>query len=246
MGLEAWKKSPDYGTNGRGSGGIMLYPKLTMEVFDKNAKSRMRVNLACRLFGMSIVKCIKEHVPAEEQQQYASYILLANKINRFVDIMTAKNGCGIIDSSTHQHIEELFDFVKFLHMWREQCLVRKERYEFLPQQTYEDLCWVAIGTASIAMLQLPEGESMVQSRGGSDHLEELFCMMKNKNACASAQDSNSILARQCSASFMSLIRSRKSNGEGRKVFTTNEVQAFKVQRPNIKQTARIQQGNTDE
>ena len=37
---------------------------------------------------------------------------------------------------------------------------------------------------------------------------------------------------------MSLYRSRKSNGEGRKVFSVNEVQTFKVQRPKIQRTER--------
>lgn len=196
----------------------------------------MRVGLACRAFGNSIVKCITSY--ASSVDAYASYILLAKKTNRFVDIMAAKNGCVNIDSSTHPHVHELLDFAKFHHMWREQAKAVNNRWLYLPESTYQDLCWAAVGTALIAMTHLPEGETMVQSRGGSDHLEESFCMAKNKNSCATAQDTNSIMARNCSASFMSLYRSRKSNGEGRKVFSVNEVQTFKVQRPKIQRTER--------
>lgn len=213
-----------------------LPSELSLEVFQKNPKSRMRVGLACRVFGDSMTKCITHY--ASPVDAYASYILLAKKTNRFVDIMTAKKGCVNINSSTHPHVYELFDFVKFHHMWREQSLALDNRWLYLPESTYEDLCWTAIGTALIAMTHLPEGETMAQSRGGSDHLEESFCMAKNKNSCATALDTNAIMARNCSASFMSLYRSRKSNGEGRKVFSVNEVQSFKVRRPKIEHTAR--------
>eukprot|EP00985_Skeletonema_marinoi_P022331 scaffold14262_cov240-Skeletonema_marinoi.AAC.2 len=132
--------------------------------------------------------------------------------------MTAKKDCVNINSSTHIHVYELFDFVKFHHMWREQSPALDNRWLYLPESTYEDLCWTAIGTALIAMTHLPEGETMAQSRGGSDHLEESFCMAKNKNSCATALDTNAIMARNCSA--------------------VNEVQSFKVRRPKIEHTAR--------
>ena len=232
MPYEAYKNSSDYK-----SSGLMIYKKLSKEVFVKNAKNKMRVYLACRAFGNTIIRCIQENVNQEDLPAYESYILLSKKINRFVDIMTAKNGCHHIKSGSDVLVYELFDFVGFLHMWRNQTIVIGNPWLFLPYSTYEDLCWTALGTALIAMTRLPEGQTMVQSRGGLDHLEESFCMAKNKNPCATAYDSGSIMARNSpaasSASLVTRFRSRKSNGEGRKTHTVNEVQAFKVVRPKI-------------
>eukprot|EP00985_Skeletonema_marinoi_P022498 scaffold14391_cov74-Skeletonema_marinoi.AAC.1 len=56
-----------------------LPSELSLEVFQKNPKSRMRVGLACRAFGDSMTKCITQY--ASPVDAYASYILLAKKTN---------------------------------------------------------------------------------------------------------------------------------------------------------------------
>eukprot|EP00956_Cyclotella_meneghiniana_P002427 scaffold2741_cov56-Cyclotella_meneghiniana.AAC.1 len=138
MAYDIWKRTPDADPNLRAQ--IMLFPKLTREVFLLNSKSRMRTPLAARAQGNSVVKMILKYHDLNNKRasidSYASFILHCSMTDKWFDILNAKTekGCDVITSANHRHIYELLDYVNFLTQWKNQV----EPYQFFPVTTYQD------------------------------------------------------------------------------------------------------------
>lgn len=233
MGYDAYKRTIDY----KSESSTQLYPKLSVDVFEKTSKSRMRVGLAARAVGTSMKRCLENYgqqVKKASPNTFDSYILLCEKTDRFIDIMNGNNkgnkGCSLIDSPNHPHLYELLDYVKFLHQWKAQCYACKERYFYFPNSCHEDTCWVALSLVIMARKQLPEGFAIVQSRGGTDNLEKTFATSRQKNSGAGAQQTDGNLSNQDGAALQDMMRSSRSNVEKRKIFRMGEIEGCKVKK----------------
>ena len=236
MGADAWAQCPD----AKESGDFMVYPKLSREVFEKNAKSRMRVGLAARAQGGSIVKCIQNYGHKNSKAgnslvPYRSYILHSQYTDHFFDVMNGDrdSGCENINARDHRHVFDLLNYVRFHHLWRSQARNAVDFNFYFPESTYEDICWTSIGIVLVARLQLPAETTMIQRHHGSDHLEETFRAARNANSGATAKDTDSILARQRSEALLALIRGRKANGDARKRFNVSELGCLKQKRTRL-------------
>ena len=156
MGFDAYKQSDDF----KHEGAIMRYPKLNIDTFQKTSKSRMRFGLAARSLGDNMIRCIQNNenqvtkatprndnlISAEtglsitSPATYDSYLLLAHKTNRFIDIMNGNRdkGCSLIDSPIHPHVFELLEYVKFLTHWKAQSMAANNRYLYFKMRSS---CW---------------------------------------------------------------------------------------------------------
>lgn len=103
----------------------MLYPNLSLKIFERNAKSRMRVCDAVRVHSNSMVRCIeayKHKCTDFAPEQYGSLIEYLKKTNDWVDVMnnTWEKNCELINSPDHRHVYDLLDYVKYHHRWKQQ------------------------------------------------------------------------------------------------------------------------------
>ena len=176
----------------------------SMKIFEKNAKSQMRVCDAVRAQSNSMVKCIKAYRHLNTKcppDTYDSLIEHCEKTNYWVDVMNNdwKTGCELIDSVDHRHVYDLCDYVQYHHQWYTQA--GKNDLHYFPKSTYEDIVWTSFGVIILARTQF-QCHAIVQQHHGSDDLEKTFCMLRNKNAKANAFGTNQMLSRsQCEISF---------------------------------------------
>ena len=196
MGRDVWALTPDYNHEG----GIRLYRKLNIDVFDKTAKTRMRFGLAARALGGTMKKCIIEYRDKNSKLAspgtYDSYIELCTQTDKFVDVMNGnrEKGCSNIISPNHEHVFDLLDYVKFLTRWKSQADALNNPNLYFAPSTHQDSCWTALSIVILARRQLPKGYDIVQCRGGTDYLEKTFCISRGKNANATAQGTNGQIA----------------------------------------------------
>ena len=144
-----------------------------------------------------------------------------------------KKGCTNIDSPNHPLLFELLDYVKWLHKWRNQSIVAKNKYLYFADSTHQDTVWCALSLVYSAMKQLPEGHDIVPRRLGSDFLERNFSRSRSKNAHATAQGTDGQLANIGGQTMQNLMQSRKVNTAKQRVFLASDVDDIKAKRRRI-------------
>jgi hypothetical protein len=232
MAKDVWERCPD-ATAGTSSQ-IMLYPKLSREVFDLTAKTRMRTGLAARAQGASVAKMIVDYRHTNTERAgdgaYDSYLLHCVNTNYWFDVMNANysKGCSFINSADHQHVYDLLDYVKYHTLWKNSVSAN----EYFPRSTYEDVCWSSLGPALLAILYLPKhpGHNIMQSRLGSDVCEKSFCFKRGANMNANALGTNQILASFGGGPLNEIWASRKANFQKRRTFRADELLLGKLKR----------------
>ena len=70
----------------------------------------------------------------------------------------------------------------------------KMSYHFMPKTLYESFAWLVYGLKGVAM-QIPEGCSMVQCRGGTDDVEQEFGRNRQMNSNPTLADMRGQIAR---------------------------------------------------
>ena len=205
----------------------MIYPNLGLKLFDKNAKSRMRVCDAARIQSNSMVQCIEvyRHMNNKCQpENYNGLIKHCKLTNHWVDVMNncCKAGCKLINSPDHHHVYELLDYVKFHTLWKDQA--GKDVNKYFPRSTYEDVVWTSMSIVILARTQF-QGHAIVQRRHGTDDCEKMFCIARNKCANATAFGTNqNIATANCEIAF-SLWGSKKANCTTESEFHASELLA---------------------
>ena len=96
----------------------MDFPKLGKEIYQKNAKKRMRVPWAVKVHSQSQLQCIERYIaklahriPLEHWTSCKNHI---TKTDRWVDVMnhSYSKGCEPIDSADHRHNYELLSYAE--------------------------------------------------------------------------------------------------------------------------------------
>lgn len=166
---------------------------------------------------------------------YDSYLLLAQKTNRFIDIMNGNRdkGCSLIDSPIHPHVFELLEYVKFLTHWKSQIVAANNRYLYFAESTHQDTCWTALSIVLMARKQLPVGFDIVQKRSGTDNLERSFAKSRAKNSGANAQGTDGQMANIGGQMLQNLAGSRKANTGKDSEFVANEIEVSKTKKRTI-------------
>lgn len=232
MAKDAWLLTPD----AKSESSIRIYRKLSRQIFEPNAKSRMRVPDAARAQGGSIANCMAKYGnknPRASPSTYKSYIEHCHKTDKWVDVMNSntEKGCSVIDSPNHPHVYDLLDYCAYHERWKRQVGPNKEFY--LTEQTNQDINWTSMSIAILARTQLPPGHTIVQRRSGSDAAEQTFCQNRQKNAQASAHATNQIMATNQSTVMMNLMGSTKANFGKQEFFDGSELQDGKIKRVKI-------------
>lgn len=208
--FDVYKLTPDF----LHEGGVQLFPKLSVEIFQLNSSSRLRTPHAMKVHSSSMISMLnhfKSKNANATTNTYDSLIKYIRTTDRFIDVMngTFRKGCHLIVSANNPHVFELLDHVMFHTKWLAQ--VGKNKQHYLPYSTYQDICWTALCPVLIARTQLVEGHTIVQRRNGSDICEESFAKKRDKNTNATALGTNQIMAGSSSSAMMNLSNSRKSN-----------------------------------
>ena len=132
----------------------MIFPRLKKEIFEKNAKNRMRVPHAVKLHSNSMKQCILKysHLITDKipSSHWIDCIRHLEATNRWVDVMnnSAKQQCEMINTADHPHNYELLDYVSYLEKWRNHM----HPDNFLPLSTYEDCVITCTGVVLISRI----------------------------------------------------------------------------------------------
>ena len=197
----------------------MLYPKLNKGIFEKNAKTRMRVPDAVKLHGNSMLRCIEEYghlishkIPEHHWYSVKYHIYI---MNRFTDVMNQdKHKAGAIKSVNDPQIFELLSVVSYMEEWKRT--VHPDN--FVPESTYEDTVHTCLGLVLTARFYLKKweedgypGETVETRRASTDDLENLFCKARGGNPNADAKATNHFVSGNISGAMNSLAGSKKRN-----------------------------------
>jgi hypothetical protein len=106
-----------------------------------------------------------------------------------------KKKCTKIHSPNHPHLDELLDVVRLFYRWKKE--VGKEKELFIPETTFEDLCWMVFAVVGVAKEYLDKDESLVmpQKKSGSDVCENHFGNIRAQGAKPSAITVQQLTAR---------------------------------------------------
>ena len=232
---DLYMETPDMKTDGQ----IMIYPKLNKEIFEKNAKNRMRVPSACKLHSDSMADCIETYGPRLSAriptEHWRSTLVHIRKTNRWIDVMnnTRSKGCEPINHPNHPHVFELLSYVTYIEQWRQSI----HSDNFLPQSTFEDLILTCTGVVITARMYLPlwraagyEDENIIQRRHGTDDLENLFCKSRGANPNADVKGTHNVIAGSISGVMNSLAGSKKKNCGHGTHFNAKELDSGKIAR----------------
>ena len=90
-------------------------------------------------------------------------------------------GCEILNSPSHFHLQELLNILITFTEWKNEAGVNVK--EFVPWQTYEDLCYLIFGLVGLSRCYLQEdkGWTLVQRKNGSDDVEHEFAGIRVRN-----------------------------------------------------------------
>ena len=192
---------------------------LTEDHFHKNAYSRMRVHLAVQVVSESVAILINRYTKemgVDMASKYASLKTIVLACDRLVDIWNANYSKKIecINSPNHDHVKELHIILLLFSKWKKGC---NTKFEFITNESWEDLCWLVYGIKGLSKEYLKEDKSrrMNQRRGGSDVCEHEFAAFRQSNSNGTEYDLRGIEARRSAywghnvSSFSKIV---KSNG----------------------------------
>ncbi len=232
MAYEVWKLTPDGDPS---SSDIMHYRKLSKSVFVPTSKSAMRTSDAARAQGNSMMSMLQEFGHKNRKKAsprtYDSYIQHCEMTDKWVNVMNAtrSKGCELISSTTHRHIYDLCDYVKYLKSWKDSV---SDSNLFFPFSTYQDACWTSFGPVVLALHYLPKhpGHTINQMHLGSDPCETTFNLSRNANPNASKLDTDHIMAGLHGGIITQMSASRKGNVGKKATYYSNELEVGKIKR----------------
>ena len=217
----------------------MIFPRLKKEIFEKNAKNRMRVPHAVKLHSNSMKQCILKysHLITDKipSSHWIDCIRHLEATNCWVDVMnnSAKQQCEMINTADHPHNYELLDYVSYLEKWRNHM----HPNNFLPQSTYEDCvitCTGVVLTSRIYLKKWSEAgycdEKIVQKRHGTDDCEKLFCKSRGANPNADAKDTNHNCSGSLTTAMNAIAHSDGANCGRDKSVSPKEIIGSKIPR----------------
>ena len=233
---DVYMETPDMKTDGQ----IMIYPKLREEIFEKNAKNRMRVPWAVKCHSESMADCIETYRPNLSDRipihHWNFTIAHIRRTNRWIDVMnnSRNNGCGPINHTDHPHIFELLSYVSHMFQWKKSESVHPDNY--FPESTFEDVILTCTGVLLTARIYLPmwraagyDDENIVQRRHGTDDLENLFCKSRGANPNADVKGTHNVIAGQISGVMNSMAGSKKKNCGRGTHFSARDLDSGKIQ-----------------
>ena len=223
----------------------MEFPRLRKEIFEKNAKNRMRVPWAVKIHSASMKTCVKRYrhkisdrIPVDHFGDALTHITLTN---RWIDVMNGSSsgfkGCESINDVDHSHVYELLSYVTYLKTWKDS--VHSDN--FLPNSAYTDCVHTSLGVVLTARIYLPKwaddgypDESIAQRRHGTDDVEKLFCKSRGGNANADTKGTNNMCSGTISGVMNDLAQSKKANCGKQKTYDKTELGGSKIQRKKFK------------
>ena len=132
--------------------------KLTKDHFFKNNYSRMRVHLATQICSKNVVNMIDDY--AEEcggKEKYEPLREVLLLLNSFIDIMNGRKKVDCFSSPNDEKLDELLKLVSIFTDWKNESLSNKK--EFIPMQSYEDLCWIVFAKVGVCSKYLRDDKS---------------------------------------------------------------------------------------
>ena len=220
-------------------GQTMEFTRLSLKIFEKTSKNKMRVPDAVKIHSTSMLRCIEKYgdrishkIP---QTQLSDIIDHIKKSDRWIDVMnnSRMKGCKHINSTNHQHIFELLSYASYFHKWKNS--VHPDN--FVPESTYEDIIMTCLGVVLTTRTYLPMwscdgygGETIVQRRHGTDDMENLFCKSRGGNANANSKDTNHNVSGNISGCMNSIALSKRANGVRGNTFSNKELDTGKIKR----------------
>ena len=148
-------------------------------------------------------------------------LIIIDKLDRLIDIWNGNRskGCECINSRKHNHIQELREILDTFNEWKHQCT--NVKVEFIPEQSWEDLCWLVYGIEGVATTYLFEETSrvMVQRRGGSDVCENMFAEIRFANQRPTGEQASQVVARRSGfrgaegKAFTRIVKTNSDRGE---------------------------------
>ena len=202
----------------------------------KNANTRMRVHLAAQITSQTMIQLIDKYAP--DPDNFVAMKAILGALDRFIDIINAKmenrgihKGCHIINSPHHPHLTELIEIAKIFGEWKNE---NAGSSHFIPQSTYEDICWAVFGTVGMAKTYLfVDGKrKMNQAKSGSDPCEHHFGNINDQNANANAGERRSYSAKSTASRGHTLHHHNKTNSSGKQQgYVTAEVTTEMSRRP---------------
>jgi hypothetical protein len=204
----------------------------------KNANTRMRVHLAAQITSQTMIELIDNYAPDPEKFEGGAMTEVLNALDRFIDIINAKmenrgkhKGCHIINAPHHPHLKELIEIAKIFGEWKNE---NTGSSHFIPQSTYEDICWAVFGIVGMAKTYLfvDEKRKMNQAISGSDPCEHHFGNINDQNANANAGEMRSYSAKSTASRGHTLQHHNKTNSSGKQQgYVTAEVTTAMSRRP---------------
>ena len=222
----------------------MEFIKLKKEIYEKNAKNRMKVSLAVKLFSMSQLQCILRYGPNLTHkiplEHWDSCINFIYKTNRWINVMngSSKHGCEPVDNADHPHVFELLSYASYLDQWRRAV----HPSNFLPISTYEDCVSTLLAVVLTTRIYLKRWsdtgypvEKIMQRRHGTDDCEKLFCKSRGNNPGADAKGTRHSCVGNINC-MTALALSKKANCSRSNKLHTREVAESKVARKILKRS----------
>lgn len=218
-----------------------MFIKLKLEIFQKNAKNRMRVPHACKLHSTSMAECITKYghlisdrIPMNQLLSVRNHI---RRTDQWIDIMNSRlHHAEPINDVNHRHIYELLDYASYFEQWKRA--VHEDN--FVPSTTYEDVIHTCTGVVLTARYYLPKwekagypDEDVQQRRATTDDVELLNSQSRGGNAAADAMATNSFMSGNISNALNSIAGSKKRNCGQANTVSTTELASSKIPRRNL-------------
>ena len=96
--------------------------------------------------------------------------------------MNGRKKVDCFSSPNDEKLDELLKLVSIFAEWKNESLSNKK--EFIPMQSYEDLCWIIFAKVGVCSKYLRDDASLllVPGRSGSDVVEHHFGHIRQTNA----------------------------------------------------------------
>jgi hypothetical protein len=177
----------------------------------------MRVYLAAQVVSQSMCRLIDDH--AVDPKLYSALRKVLVCVDKIVDIFngTQHNSkgeakyCENIDRPSHPLLQELLEHLALFAEWKKEA--GKNTNSFLPQSTYEDLCWMIFGLVGLSQNYLKADKSrvLVQRRLSTDNVEHTFGHVRANNPEFSVFEANRYAATGMGQRLNASFLGRKTN-----------------------------------
>ena len=141
-------------------------------------------------------------------------------------------GCEILNSPSHFHLQELLNILITFTEWKNEAGVNVK--EFVPWQTYVDLCYLIFGLVGLSRCYLQEdkGRTLVQRKNGSDDVEHEFAGIRVRNPKPTIQDCVLVTGRRsgCRQSVFTRINKTNTSGTDKIIYTDELLEPMEKKR----------------